>query len=149
MKRAILVVLVLCACGFATNNPDAEVRKTLDQFVDAFDNLDWERFSAFFADDATMFQPRKFTRRADGKAEILAQFRRVFETIRRKQVKGPYMTLQPRDLKIQMLGSDVAIVTFHLDDRPGVLNRRTILWQRKDSNWKIVHIHASELSLNP
>jgi hypothetical protein len=40
-------------------------------------------------------------------------------------------------------------VTFHLDDRPGVLNRRTILWQRKDSNWKIVHIHASELSLNP
>jgi hypothetical protein len=46
-----------------------------------------------------------------------------------------------------MLGTDVAIVTFHLDDRPSVLNRRTIVWQQTKSGWKIVHIHASEVAL--
>jgi hypothetical protein len=57
------------------------------------------------------------------------------------------MDVQPRDLRIQMLTADVAIATFHLDDRPGMLNRRTIMWQHFNPGWKIVHIHASELAV--
>jgi hypothetical protein len=57
------------------------------------------------------------------------------------------MDIQPRDLLVQMVGMDVAVVTFHLHDRPNVLNRRTIVWQRTKSGWKIIHIHASEVAI--
>src|ERR1700722_2852830 len=43
---------------------------TLRAFIQTFDNLDWERFRSFFADDATVFYPRGMARRAHGRAEI-------------------------------------------------------------------------------
>jgi hypothetical protein len=45
---------------------------------------------------------------------------------------------------VQIYG-DTAIATFHLDDRPGFLNRRTIVLHRSRTGWKIVHLHASEV----
>jgi hypothetical protein len=54
------------------------------------------------------------------------------------------MNLNPIDLKIQ-IAVDVAIATLHLDDRPGFLNRRTIVLQRGTRGWKIIHLHASEV----
>ena len=39
------------------------------------------------------------------------------------------------------------IATFHLDDRAGFLNRRTIVLNRTKAGWKIVHLHASEVSV--
>ena len=56
------------------------------------------------------------------------------------------MHLEPQDLKIQLLSAGVALVTFHLRDR-NVLSRRTIVFRRDKSAWKIVHIHASNLTL--
>ena len=56
------------------------------------------------------------------------------------------MDLQPKDLQIQLAGDQVAIATFHLDDRPGFLNRRTIVLQKIERTWKIIHIHASEVA---
>jgi ketosteroid isomerase-like protein len=148
MKRMlVLLILSTCATFAGAATPEDEVRQTLSQFVQAFDNLDWDRFTSFFSEDATMFQPRRFARRAENKGEIESQFRQVFQGIRGNQTKPPYMEIQPRDLRVQVLGADVAMVTFHLDDRPGVLNRRTIVWQRTKSGWKIVHIHASEVAL--
>jgi len=143
----MLLVLSTCAAFAGTTTPEDEVRQALSQFVQAFDNLDWDRFVSFFSEDATMFQPRGFARRAENKGEIESQFRQVFQVIRGDQTKPPYMEIHPRDLRVQMLGTDVAIVTFHLDDRPSVLNRRTIVWQQTKSGWKIVHIHASEVAL--
>jgi len=70
----------------------------------------------------------------------------VFEQIRNGRTNGPYMDIQPKDMKIQMFGN-VAIVTFHLDDRPGFLNRRTIVLNKSKMGWKIVHLHASEASI--
>jgi ketosteroid isomerase-like protein len=125
---------------------ESEVRKTFSDFIQAFDNLDWERFRASFADDATVFYPRQFAHRADGHSEFERTFQQVFEQIRAGRIKGPYMDLQPRDLKIQIAG-DVAIVTFHLDDRPGFLNRRTIVMQKGMRGWKIIPLHASEVAV--
>ena len=148
MKRTLILVCLLASTCFAQPaNSEAEVRRTLAQFVQVFDRLEWEPFTAFFAEDATMFQPRKFVRRADSKSEIESEFRQVFADIRGHQSKPPYMDLQPRDLRIQMLGDNVAIVTFHLDNHPGLLNRRTLVWQHFKTGWKIVHIHASELPI--
>lgn len=143
-----MLILFTCAALAGATNPEDEVRGTLSQFVQAFDNLDWDRFTGFFSDGATLFQPRTFASRAENKAEIESQFRQVFQVIRGDRTKPPYMEIQPRDLRLQMLGTEVAIVTFHLDDRPNVLNRRTIVWQRLKSGWKIVHVHASEVVLS-
>jgi ketosteroid isomerase-like protein len=148
MKRVLMLLVLSTSAAFAgATTPEDEVRQTLSQFVQAYDNLDGDRFAEFFSDDATMFQPRRFARRAENKADIESQFRQVFQTIRGDQTKPPYMEIQPRDLRVQMLSTGVAIVTFHLDDRPNVLNQRTIVWRRTKSGWKIVHIHASEVAL--
>ena len=127
---------------------EAEVRQTLAGFIQAFDNLDWETFRAAFADNATVFYPRQIQTRADGRAEFEKFFQQVFESIRAGKTKGPYMNLQPRDLKVQLAG-DVAIATFFLDDRPGFLNRRTIVFKKQANAWKIIHLHASEIALPP
>jgi ketosteroid isomerase-like protein len=154
--RKALGILVLCL----TQTLAAESNKIhsmaaggtpeamLQDFIRAFDNLEWDRFRGFFDDDATVFYPRGFTTRASGRLEFEANFRKVFDQIRGNRVQPPYMDLQPRDLHIQRYG-DIAIATFHLDDRPGVLNRRTLVLRKMKGQWKIAHLHASETALSP
>jgi ketosteroid isomerase-like protein len=130
-------------------NPGGECRsrgpEDLSDFIQAFDNLDWDHFRAAFADDATVFYPRQFPHRANGRDEFERLFKDVFDGIRVGRTQAPYMDIQPRDLQLQMVGT-VAIATFHLDDRPGFLNRRTIVLQKQPSGWKIIHLHASEVA---
>jgi len=144
----VLIVLstisIACYAGPA-DSAEAEVRKTLSDFIQAFDNLEWDRFCAAFSDDATVFYPREFPSRANGRQEYEKTFQKVFDRIRAGRTQGPYMDIQPRDLRLQLAG-DTAIVTFHLDDRPGFLNRRTIVLQKQPSGWKIIHLHASEVA---
>jgi ketosteroid isomerase-like protein len=148
MTRILLLVLWLGTTSFAwATGPQSEElspEATLQAFIRAFDNLDWERFRGFFADDATVFYPRGVASRAHGRAEFEADFQQVFKQIRGSRNQPPYMDLQPHDLHIQRFG-DVAIATFHLEDLPGVLNRRTIVLHWVGDCWKIVHIHASEV----
>jgi ketosteroid isomerase-like protein len=89
-----------------------------------------------------VFYPREFPNRADGRQEYERTFQKVFDRIRAGRTQGPYMDIQPRDLRLQIAGN-VAIVTFHLDDRPGFVNRRTVVLQKQPSGWKIIHLHAS------
>jgi ketosteroid isomerase-like protein len=130
------------------NAKKREIQRALSEFIRAFDNLDWEKFRSAFADDASVFYPREFPRRAEGRAEFEKRFRQVFEQIRAGRSSPPYMDIQPKDLEIQILG-DVAIATFHLDDRPGFVNRRTLVLQKTAAGWKIVHLHASEVRTEP
>jgi len=148
-RSALVLILVsalsiVCHAGPA-DSAEAEVRKTLADFIQAFDNLDWDRFRASFADDATVFYPREFPNRANGRQEYEKTFQKVFDRIRAGRTQGPYMDIEPRDLRLQIAGN-IAIVTFHLDDRPGFLNRRTVVLQKQPSGWKIIHLHASEVS---
>lgn len=123
----------------------AEVKETTEQFLKAFINLNWERFSGFFAADATVFFPpsARFPGRANNKRELEAVFRTVFENARKQKSSPPYLDIEPKDLKIQMLG-DMAIVTFHLED-PDSTGRRTIVLQKQGERWLIVHLHASNI----
>jgi ketosteroid isomerase-like protein len=125
-----------------------EVRRFLSEFITAFDNLDWDKFRNAFADDATVFYPSDRANRANGRMEVEEYFKHVFELIRAGRSKGPYMDIQPRELRIQVLG-DVAIATFHLDDRPGFINRRTLVLRKTAARWKIAHLHASEVASAP
>ena len=136
------------AYAYSPDTNESEVRAALADFVQVFDNLEWGHFRAFFADDATVFYPRAFPERANGRVEFEKTFTQVFEHIRAGRSKGPYMDLQPRGLKIRMAG-ELAIATFHLDDRPGFINRRTIVLQKQGRAWKIIHLHASEVAASP
>lgn len=159
MRFALKILLALTLFSFSVAGADSQflirdsqsaaasdsaaVEKTAEQFVEAFTNLDWERFRRFFAADATVFFPpsARSPRRANGKAEIEAVFRSVFDNARKQKSSPPYLNIQPKEMKIQMLG-DVAIVTFHLED-PDSLGRRTIVFQKRGGQWLIVHLHAS------
>jgi len=132
--------------GQSQEKPESELRVALAGFIRAFDDLDWDHFRLTFLDDATVFYPREMPRRATGRAEFETGFRRVFEQIRAGRTTPPYMDIRPRSLKVQVLG-DTAIVTFHLDDRRGFVNRRTMLWKRTERGWKIAHLHASEVAV--
>jgi hypothetical protein len=47
-------------------------------------------------------------------------------------------------LRIEKLSEDVGLVTFHIEDR-NILDRRTLVMKRENGEWKIAHIHASNL----
>ena len=149
MKKTIALLLaMLPVAAMAQRVPEeqkrVEVQKTLSEFIVAFDNLDWEKFRRAFADEATVFYPREFPRRAAGRTEFEKTFKKVFEQIRAGRSTPPFMDIQPHEMEIQIFG-DIAIATFHLDDKPNFVNRRTIVLRITSTGWKIIHLHASEV----
>jgi ketosteroid isomerase-like protein len=154
MRRArVIALLLLVVHGLSaqTRPSDYEVtavRGFLAEFLSAFNNLEWDKFRNSFTEEATVFYPRGTANRVNGRAEIEAHFRLIFEQIRAGRTKGPYMDLQPRGMQLQILG-ETAIVTFHLDDRPGFINRRTLVLRKSGGVWKIAHLHASEVAVEP
>jgi ketosteroid isomerase-like protein len=111
------------------------IEHALATFIDAFTSLDRPRMEACFTDDATVFHrvsgPRCYQFWDD-----------EFEIWRTTRPGPPYLSIEPKELQIQQLG-DVAIVTFHLDNRPGELGRRTLVLTHTPDGWKIAHLHAS------
>jgi hypothetical protein len=89
----------------------------------------------------------KFGERANNKVEIGKLFKKVFDGVR-AHAKGPmYLTIEPRELKIQLFDG-MAIVTFLLDD-PGMLGRRTLVCRKTATDWIIIHLHASGMPTTP
>ncbi len=140
-----MVVPLVFGEGKPRVSAESEVREALAKFVYAFDNLDWEAFCLAFDHNATVFCPRAFPEPANGRAEFEKTFKVVFQQIRGGKTAAPHMDIQPKDMKVQMFGN-CAIATLHLDDRPGLLGRRTIVLTKTKAGWKIVHLHASEVS---
>jgi ketosteroid isomerase-like protein len=99
-----------------------------------------------FDDNATVFYPRAFPERASGREAFEKTFRVVFQQIRDGKTQPPFMDIRPQDMQVQVFG-DIAIATFHLNDRVGFLNRRTIVLHKTATGWKIVHLHASEVAV--
>ena len=127
------------------NSDSLVVQRAAAAFIEAFDNLDWERFRHSFSDEATAFFPsQSLRRRANGRDEIEAAFKPFVDEMRKRKPNPPNLNIEPKDLKIQML-RDVAIVTFHLggDDSVG---RRTVVFQKRKGKWLIVHLHASVIA---
>ena len=134
----------------AANTDLAAVRAALTQFLRAFENLDWEAFRASFDDDATVFFPApEPAQRFEGRPAIDAHFRDVFDAIRRAAPGGPpYHRLDPEELRIEALGPDAALASFHLrnDQR---LARRTVVFRKSARGWRIAHLHASNAPRGP
>jgi len=123
----------------------ADVQAAAAAFVEAFNNLDWEKFRLGFTDDATVFFPfPQAPQRASGRAEVEAVFKRFFDEGRKRKGAPPYLNIEPKGMQIQVLG-DAAIVTFHLGDDDTV-GRRTLVYQNQKGRWLIAHLHASSLA---
>ncbi len=149
-RRAVLLLAVATCVVVSTapargQSPD-EVRRFLDRFVAAFNNLDWPGFIEMFDDNATIFYPSPPNApiRATGRQEFEPAWQRVFRGIRGSQTTAPFMDLKPERLHIEVL-NDAAIVTFELHDLPGVTGRRTLMLRRRHGVWRIAHLHASNV----
>lgn len=128
--------------GTGSDSPD--VRKAVDAFVKAFNDLDWDKFRLSFTDDATVFFPfPQVPRRANGRAEVEAVFKSFFDEVRKRKSSPPYLNIDPKDLKIQRL-KDAAIVTFHLEGAD-TIGRRTLVFQKQRGKWLIAHMNASSI----
>jgi ketosteroid isomerase-like protein len=120
----------------------AQVSAAAEAFVDAFNDLDWERFEEAWAEDATAFMPLpEFPARLSGRDTIVAAFRSVFGDFPDRFEGPPYLTIDPVDLRIDVAGT-TAIVTFHLGDE-APRSRRTLVFVREGGAWRIAHLHAS------
>jgi len=142
------------ACNSTKPNVDEEkeVIATLDKFLRAFENGDFETMEALMTDDAYIFPRAIMSNDSLGPIDnanykriygLDPQMKQVINGIRESGLQPPFMQLEPEDLKITMLNA-AAIVTFHLDNGKS-LSRRTIVLAKNDVGWQIVHIHASNV----
>ena len=161
MKAAVLAILLSAGAsqkdGGSGAPPEAsavataEVRAAVESFVRAFEALDWPAFRACFAEGATVFHPAPpHVLRTDSPESFERAWAAVFERIRRDsgRTAPPYFTLAPKDLRIQLLSERNALVTFHLP-QGDTTGRRTIVLEKLEAGWKIIHLHASNLTAPP
>lgn len=148
MRLVILSLLALTAFlplpirGQDSDELRAQVARAAEAFVDAFNDLDWERFTEAWAEDATVFHPLPdFPARIQGRDAIVSTFQSVFGDFPDRFEGPPYLTIDPVDLRVDVLGT-AAVVTFHLGDE-APRSRRTLVFVRQDGAWRIAHLHAS------
>lgn len=137
--------LLIGIASKAQNKDSLAVMHSVNNFVTAFNNLNWEDFRKSFSDDATIFYPFwDQARRVNGKQEIESAWLTIFP-----EFGDPNNTrklqISPKDIHMQQYRK-TAIVTFHLGDGVNTLSRRTLVMVKKKQNWKIVHLHASSVS---
>ena len=123
---------------------ESEIQAFVDQFLRAFENLDMSAFIACFSDEATAFFPSpEPPLRVSGKADIQCRFEIVFAGIRQSATSGPpFHQLPARDLLIQVMNPETALVSFHLFNAERTA-RRTLVLVKSDGQWRILHLHAS------
>ena len=145
---AAAVILGGCASNHRQQGSQAdaagEVKAAATEFVSAFNALDQARFDGLWAEDAAVFfpQPPFPIRRVEGKAQVLSWFKRFMDA-QRSAGKSP--GVDPNDLLVQMIGPTAAIVSFHLGSEPSAAARRTLVYRKDASGWRIVHLHGSAL----
>jgi ketosteroid isomerase-like protein len=152
---AVAVILGIVCCRSASpiqSGAEAAVREALSRFVVSLNNLDWETFQACFAADATLFNPEipevSKLDRIDGKTAVEASFRSVFVAARQQAAGPPYLHIVPKNVRVQMLAG-TAVVTFEFDRDGGSFGRRTVVFRKESDGWRIIHVHASNVSRSP
>ncbi len=115
------------------------VDAVVDSFLRAFNTLDFDGFKACLAERVSLFAPVVAQQSLiEGKSAVEAHFRLVFE---HEAPAGP--DIRPRNVHRLQLAEDAAVVTFEFPRGDGSSGRRSLVLQRLESAWKIVHIHAS------
>lgn len=144
--------LALTATPAAAFVPDdkASAEAALMAFLRSFADCDLAAMEAAFAPDATSFDavtasPQFAVPARDGlkrAAGMPAGMRRIALAMPKERSGPPFHRPDLiQDLLVQVAG-DVALCTFHFDN-PDRLGRRSIVLVRREGQWRILHIHAS------
>jgi ketosteroid isomerase-like protein len=128
--------------------------KPVQGFIEAMTNADLDALMKLFDDQATVFMPSaEIPQRLEGRAAIRSAFGALFDQLRKSAAGPPYLSLSPRDLESKVYGN-TAIVTFHLGalpsstaPQPSRFSRRTFVVMRRNGQWRIVHLHASNMAV--
>jgi ketosteroid isomerase-like protein len=127
----------------------AVVQATLQAFLNALDRGD-DALEGWFTPDATMYFPfRNSQALVHGREAIVARFARMNAQLRQTQAAPPYVGFGMRDFQVEWLAPGWALVTalFTFADQWG---RRTLLLKAEDGGeWRIHHLHASNLQAPP
>ncbi|MDG2090137.1 MAG: nuclear transport factor 2 family protein [Gammaproteobacteria bacterium] len=146
------ISLIACSTTRQSNNDQQDVLTALTIFVQAFENGDLELMEASFAEDATGFPRAIMSNELSFPIQISdylrvqgidPQMRQLVAMWHASDEEPPYMLLDPLDLVIQLYG-DAALATFHLIDGDA-LSRRSFVLAKRAGDWKIVHLHASNV----
>lgn len=153
MMRTIPRLALLALCAFApitaqAPQPAAEVEGVIKEFVTSLNNLDWPAFRKCWTDSPIVYHP-SIPHRIDDPKAFDESWQITFESIRKQAAshgvtQAPFMTLQPKDLRIDVLNPEVAMATFHIGGAATV-GRRTLVLVKTAGSWKIAHLHASNI----
>ena len=159
MRLRVLVVLLVslmlapaCAAGRGSRPPvvqstgadQAALVSAAEHFLRVFDNLEFEPFEAAWSSSRSVFFPFRDTpERVEG-AAVGERFRQFFADVRSMRPGPPYLHLEPRELRAEVMG-DAGLVTFMLGRAPGEVSRRTAFFVRERGAWKLRHLHASNM----
>ncbi len=128
----------------ATAGDQATLVAAAEHFLRVFDNLEFEPFEAAWSSSRSVFFPFRDTpERAEG-AAVGERFRQFFADVRSTRPGPPYLHLEPRELRVEVIG-DGGLVTFMLGRAPGEVSRRTAFFVRERGAWKLRHLHASNM----
>ena len=159
MRLRILVILTVattlfsaCASSGGGQVPltqgaageQAALVSAAEHFLRVFDNLEFEPFEAAWSSSRSVFFPFRDTpERVEG-AAVGERFRQFFAEVRSTRPGPPYLHLEPRELRAEVIG-DGGLVTFMLGRAPGEVSRRTAFFVRERGAWKLRHLHASNM----
>lgn len=85
--------------------------------------------------------------RVDGRTAVQDAFEPFFASARDGGVTS--LGIVPRAMRLQMVGNDVAVVSFELGAPAAPARRSIILSREAGGNWKVVHWHASPAPAPP
>ena len=155
-RHALLIGIVILASNCQPLRTPVESAHTVDgsdhaalvqaaeHFLRVFDNMEWEAFQTTWSTSPTVFFPFRDTpERVEGPA-VAARFRAFFDEVRSTRPGPPYLRLHPQEFRAEVMGS-TGFVTFMLGRAPGNVSRRTLLFVRESGQWKLAHMHASNV----
>jgi uncharacterized protein (TIGR02246 family) len=138
---AILIgaLLFTSVCATAPHENSAEVRAFVARFVQSVNASNTDAFVGCFASDATAFFPSGATAaRRTGVDAIRKAVQPVF-------AQGPRNP--PAQLTDLVITIDAGMAVASFDASDGVAHsRRTLVLQKIAGEWKIIHLHASNVS---
>ena len=140
---AAICCLLSCRSG---GSPIEDPAVAASRFIGAFNNLDIDELRGLFSEDATAFLPFAATgARLNGRDAIIQAIAPMFEKERARSPQGPpYLHLTARDLTVQRIGRDAAVVSFDVGNQQ-VFSRRTLVLELVSGRWLAVHLHASNI----
>ena len=110
-----------------------------EEFISAFNALDMGRFLKCLSPGVSLYPPTIFGAQIiEGVAAVEEHFRHVFAS---ENPGGP--NILPTEVRIRQFGEAAGLVTFRFAREAGSAGKRSIVFERDDSAWKVAHIHAT------